>query len=53
MGEFKCPKCGHPMVQGPINVRDRAQVDEPFRTASAWCANCHYRIWQDNQDERI
>lgn len=42
-----CPKCSHPMMQGPLTVRKPNSRDR--WTAAWWCANCHFSIEQKEE----
>ncbi len=42
--EKSCPECGHPMMSGPLQVRNPRDPDGPKITAAWWCANCHHSI---------
>ena len=43
-----CPKCYHPMMQGPLQPR-RGSGDN--RTADWYCANCRHVIWAKANQE--
>ena len=43
MGEKKCSRCGHPMMEGPLRLQD--EESDELRIAAWWCANCHHRVW--------
>lgn len=42
--EKRCPTCKHPMMSGPLQVRNPRDPDGPRITAAWWCANCHHTI---------
>lgn len=44
----RCPACKHPMMSGPLRLRERDELNEPtgdYRTADWFCANCHHVVW--------
>jgi hypothetical protein len=46
--EKLCPRCGHPMMQGPLRVRRTPDAEERV-TADWWCANCHHAIEPESE----
>jgi len=42
--EKRCPECKHPMMSGPLQVRNPRDPEGPKITAAWWCANCHHSI---------
>lgn len=42
--EKSCPVCTHPMMEGPLEVRNPRDPDGPRIAVAWWCANCHHSI---------
>jgi hypothetical protein len=42
--EKRCPECKHPMMSGPLQVRNPRDPDGPRIAVAWWCANCHHSI---------
>lgn len=38
-----CPSCGHPMMEGPVQVQRRDTEAFDRATADWYCMNCHTR----------
>jgi hypothetical protein len=52
MKSKKCPKCGHPMMDGEGVLQPRRGKGDP-RVADWWCADCHHVIWAKHQPSPV